>query len=102
MAWLRARRKGTPVNNKTPEDKPAYKPTDRVRQLARTAAAEGARLASDLLLTNSSPIAYAALEMDGTPLGCVIVVFDPHASARMIERAAELGGTPVQPQIVEG
>ena len=78
-----------------------YEPTDRVRQMTRTAAAEGARLASDLLLTNASPIAYAALEMEGTPLGCVIVVFDPSISARMIEYAAELGGSPVQPLVVK-
>ena len=70
---------------------------DQVKQLARQAAAEGARQAADILLENDSAVAYAGLEVDGSPVGAVLVVFDTISAARIIEFAATLGAVPVLP-----
>lgn len=67
---------------------------DEVRQLARVAAAEGARRAADLLLGNEGAMAYSVLEVDGVSVGAVLVVFDSHTSARLIEFAVSLGAEP--------
>lgn len=68
---------------------------ENVRRLARVATVEGARQAADILLGNDTAIAYAGLEVNGAPVGVVVVAFDTHAAARLIEYAASVGGVPV-------
>lgn len=67
-----------------------------VRQLARVAVTTGARHAADILLGNDAAIAYAGLDVDGVPVGVVVVAFDTSAAARLIEYAASVGGVPVR------
>lgn len=68
---------------------------ENVKRLARIATAEGARQAADILLGNDMAIAYARLDVDGSPVGVVVVAFDTNAAARLIEYAASVGGVPV-------